>query len=102
MKPLVSSKRITGGGFTKPVVSLSVATEWRRIRAVSRPSPPYFTLLAEISQIQEAIKRLDGHLKRLETQMLRWMHDADITDDVIGTVLGISSQAVGKKRRRRI
>jgi hypothetical protein len=80
-----------------------VSGGWRRIRGVSSsPSFPYVAFLTEIGQMQEALKHLETHLKRIETQLLKSMHDVGVTDDVIGTELGISSQAVGKKRRRRV
>lgn len=56
--------------------------------------PPYVAVLAEIASMQT-------HLRRLETAVLRLMHDAGITDEAIGTEQGISSQAVGQKRRRK-
>lgn len=55
---------------------------------------PYVEVLAEIANIQ-------ADLRRLETAVLRLMHQAGITDEAIGDVQGISPQAVGKKRRRR-
>lgn len=61
------------------------------------PSPPYVGVLRELAAVQECI----AHLKHLETHLLRLMHEAGITDDEIGTVQDISSQAVGQKRKRR-
>lgn len=57
--------------------------------------PAYASVLGEIAALQTA-------LRRLETTVLRLMHEAGITDEAIGEVQGISSQAVGQKRRRRL
>ena len=62
------------------------------------PPPTYVSVLAELAALQDYVE----HLKRLETYVLRLMHEAGITDDAIGIEQNISSQAVGKKRRRRI
>lgn len=59
------------------------------------PQPePYVAVLEELATIQAA-------LRALETNVLRLMHEAGISDEDIGVVLNISSQAAGKKRRRR-
>ena len=49
-----------------------------------------------------AIAALQAGLRRLETHTLQLLHEAGISDEAIGIEQGISSQAVGKKRRRRV
>lgn len=56
---------------------------------------PYKLVLTDIATIQ-------ADLRRLETHVLQVLHSAGITDEAIGIELNISSQAVGKKRRRRV
>ena len=56
---------------------------------------PYVGVLAELTSLQASVRRL-------ETYVLRLMNEAGISDEEIGTVQDISSQAVGKKRRRRV
>ena len=67
-----------------------------RIAGVSSHTvEPYVGVLAELASLQAS-------LRRLETYVLRLMNEAGISDEEIGTVQDISSQAVGKKRRRRV
>lgn len=62
------------------------------------PIPPYAAVLRELAAVQESL----AHLRHLETLLLRVLHEAGITDEEIGTVQEISSQAVGQKRKRRV
>lgn len=57
------------------------------------PTPIYAAVLFEL----EAVK---ASVRRLETQMLRLMQDVGIGDPEIADELGITPQAVGKRRRR--
>lgn len=59
------------------------------------PDPPYIEVLRTLVVLHD-------DLRRLETHALQVMNDCGITDEDIGEVLGISSQAVGKRRRRKI
>lgn len=61
------------------------------------PTPRYVAVLRELAAVQEAI----AHLRNLETHLLVLLHEVGVTDDEIGTVQNISSQAVGQKRKRR-
>lgn len=55
----------------------------------------YKSCLTELTAMQTAIRRL-------ETCLLKLMNEAGITDEAIATELDISSQAVGKRRRRKV
>lgn len=80
---------------TKLQISLRVGANWPRILDVTNAQPePYVAVLAELAAMQ-------ADLRRLETAVLRLMHQAGITDEAIGDVQGISPQMVGRKRRRR-
>jgi len=61
--------------------------------AVSSPPPTFATVLSELALLQAG-------LRRLETRILQLMREAGISDEVIADELGISPQAVGRKRRR--
>lgn len=61
--------------------------------AMAERPESFVAVLADLADMQEA-------LRRLETHVLRLMNEAGITDEQIGTEQGLSSQAVGKKRRR--
>lgn len=61
------------------------------------PTPRYVAVLRELAAVQQAL----GHLRDLETHLLALLHDVGVTDDEIGTVQNISSQAVGQKRKRK-
>lgn len=56
---------------------------------------PYRTVLSDIAAVQ-------ADLRRLETHVLRLMNHCGISDEMIGMEQNISSQAVGKKRRRKV
>lgn len=58
-----------------------------------QPAPEYRAVLAELVALQAT-------LRRLEIQILRLLDEVGVADDDIGAELGISSQAVGKRRRR--
>ncbi len=61
---------------------------------VTTPKPTYVEVLEGLATMQD-------NLERLETHVLQLMNESGITDEVIGTVQGLSSQRVGQKRRRR-
>jgi len=55
------------------------------------PSLAYAAVLADLTTMRALVRQL-------EVDALRLMKDAGVTDEAIGDELGISSQAVGKKR----
>lgn len=57
------------------------------------PVPIYAAVLFELEQMKACVRRL-------ETQALRLMQEAGIGDPEIADELGITPQAVGKRRRR--
>lgn len=58
------------------------------------PPEPYVAVLAELAALQASARRL-------ETFVLRMLNEYGISDETIGTELDLTSQAVGKRRRRR-
>ena len=63
---------------------------------VSKPPPePYVAVLTELATLQESVRRL-------ETRVLRMLNSYGISDETIGTELDLTSQAVGKRRRRHV
>lgn len=84
--------------WLKPEVSLWSALRTSTIgRMSSKPplGPEYRAVLAELVAMQET-------LRRLEVRVLQLLDQVGIADEDIGAELGISSQAVGKRRRRQI
>ena len=57
--------------------------------------PEFQAVLAELVTLQKS-------MRRLEVRVLRLLDQFGIADEDIGAELGISSQAVGKRRRREI
>jgi hypothetical protein len=59
------------------------------------PTEPWVVVLAELMTLQRS-------LRRLETHLLRSLNQFGVSDETIATFLDQTSQAVGKRRRRKI
>lgn len=59
----------------------------------SPPLEPYVAVLHELAELLASTRRL-------ETRVLQMLNKLGISDETIGTELDLTSQAVGKRRRR--
>lgn len=60
-----------------------------------KPPESYIVVLSELAAVQASARRL-------ETFVLRMLNEYGISDETIGTELDLTSQAVGKRRRRKL
>lgn len=65
------------------------------VKPPKTPGLPYVDVLRSLAALQD-------DLRRLETYTLQALNDCGITDEAVGEVLDISSQAAGKRRRRKV